>query len=175
MNDNQTMTIGEFNHLPAPEARAALARCCGAEVWVEEMSRRRPFRNFEDMLSAADEAFAAMGRDDWLEAFGHHPRIGDIKALGAKSRDATAWASGEQAGVAGASDEELSALAEGNRAYFEKFGYIFIVSASGKSPREMLYLLNERLQNDAEMELTRAATEQMKITHLRLHKLIAQA
>ncbi len=110
---------------------------------------------------------------DWLEAFAAHPRIGDVDALRAKFAATAAWASGEQAGVAGASESTLRALAEGNRDYEAKFGHIFIVCATGKTADEMLGLLRERLANEPDAELAVAAAEQAKITAIRLRKLLS--
>jgi 2-oxo-4-hydroxy-4-carboxy-5-ureidoimidazoline decarboxylase len=173
MND-QALTLNEFNDLPQAQARDALARCCGASRWVEEMLTRRPFDQFDDLLIAADEAFALLEPKDWLDAFAHHPKIGDTASLRAKFASTATWASGEQAGVGAASEDEVEALAQANEAYFQKFGYIFIVNATGKSAGELLQILLARLENDPETELTVAAAEQMKITHIRLHKLIRQ-
>jgi 2-oxo-4-hydroxy-4-carboxy-5-ureidoimidazoline decarboxylase len=170
----QTLTLKEFNSLPKAHARDALARCCGAGRWVEQMLTRHPFDQFDDLLIAADEAFALLEPKHWLDAFAHHPKIGDTASLRAKFASTATWASGEQAGVSTANDEEIEALAQANEAYFQKFGYIFIVNATGKSAGELLQILIARLENDPETELTVAAAEQMKITHIRLHKLIRQ-
>src|SRR5207248_5366023 len=104
----------------------------------------------------------------------HHPKIGDTASLRAKFASTATWASGEQASLGDAGDDEIKALALGNEAYFQKFGYIFIVNATGKTAVEMLQNLVARLENDPETELTVAAAEQMKITHIRLHKLVRQ-
>src|SRR5438552_386217 len=141
---NQALTLKQFNELPTAQAREALARCCGAARWVEQMSTRRPFDQFDDLLIAADEAFALLEHRDWLEAFAHHPKIGDTASLRAKPASTETWASGEQAGVSAASDDEIEALAQANEAYFQKFGYIFIVNATGKSAGEMLQILLAR-------------------------------
>jgi len=169
---DQTLTLKAFNDLPKAQARDALARCCAAGRWVEQMLARSPFKQFDDLLIAADEAFALLEPKDWLDAFGHHPRIGDAASLRAKFASTATWASGEQAGAGGAREDEIEALAQGNEVYFQKFGYIFIVNATGKAAGEMLQTLVARLENDPETELTVAAAEQMKITHIRLHKLI---
>jgi 2-oxo-4-hydroxy-4-carboxy-5-ureidoimidazoline decarboxylase len=171
---DQALTLTEFNDLSKAQAQEALARCCGAARWVEEMLTRRPFGQFDELLIAADEAFALLEPDDWLEAFAHHPKIGDTASLRAEFAATATWASGEQAGIGGAGEDEIEALAQGNKAYFQKFGYIFIVNATGRSAVEMLQTLVARLANDPETELTVAAAEQMKITHVRLHKLIRQ-
>ena len=108
---------------------------------------------------------------DWLEAFAAHPRIGDLDALRKKFASTANWCAGEQAGVAAADEAVLTALADGNRAYEARFGYIFIVCATGKSAAEMLAILTARLANDPEVELKVATAEQAKITRLRLEKL----
>ncbi|HEY7119756.1 MAG TPA: 2-oxo-4-hydroxy-4-carboxy-5-ureidoimidazoline decarboxylase [Tepidisphaeraceae bacterium] len=167
-----TLTLDAFNHLPPPAATAALSRCCGARRWVEQMVGRRPFGTYDDLLSAADESFANLTREDWLEAFSHHPKIGDLDSLRARFARTADWAAGEQSGASDASDATLRALAEENETYQRRFGYIFIVCATGKSAEQMRELLGRRLANDPEAELETAAAEQMKITHLRLRKLI---
>jgi 2-oxo-4-hydroxy-4-carboxy-5-ureidoimidazoline decarboxylase len=170
MAEKQSMTIEAFNALPDAEAREVLSRCCGARRWVEQVAGRRPTAAFDELLVAADEAFATLERADWLEAFAHHPKIGDPESARTKFVPTAEWASEEQAGLVGARETLLEALAEANRAYEEKFGYVFVVSAAGKSADELLGALEDRLPNDPDEELGVAATEQMKITHVRLHK-----
>ena len=172
MAEQTTMTLDDLNALAEDRAREVLARCCGARRWVEQVVARRPLPAFDDLLIAADEAFATLGPDDWREAFAHHPRIGDLESLRAKFAATAEWASDEQAGVAGARETLIEALVEANRAYEERFGYIFIICATGRSADDMLGALEERLPNEPEEELGIAAAEQMKITHLRLHKLL---
>jgi 2-oxo-4-hydroxy-4-carboxy-5-ureidoimidazoline decarboxylase len=152
------------------DARVALERCCGARRWVERMMKRRPFG--DSLIQAADEEWAQMERADILEAFQHHPRIGaDLDALRKKFASTATWASGEQSGVASADEETLRALQQGNIDYEARYGFIFIVCATGKSAGEMLAILRSRLSNDAEAELRIAAGEQAKITRIRLEKL----
>ncbi len=112
-----------------------------------------------------------LSKADWLEAFAAHPRIGDIDALRARFAPTAAWASREQAGVLGASGDVLNELAIGNRRYEARFGYIFIVCATGKTAEEMLALLGQRLSNDPDVEIKIAAAEQMKITRIRLERI----
>jgi 2-oxo-4-hydroxy-4-carboxy-5-ureidoimidazoline decarboxylase len=162
--------LSVLNALPADEARAALLRCCGSRRWADALTARRPFASAEELFAAAEEVWNGLGRDDWLEAFAAHPRIGDVETLRKKFATTAAWCAGEQAGVAGAAEETLQALAEGNRRYEDRFGHIFIVCATGKSAAEMLALLRERLGNDPAEELRVAAAEQAKITRLRLEK-----
>ena len=153
------------------EARALLASCCASTRWVDRMLARRPFESMDAMLTAARADWRALSPADWLEAFAGHPRIGDREALGQRFGDARDLPAQEQAGVAGASDDVLSALAEGNAAYESKFGFIFIVCATGLKADEMLSMLRTRMPNDPERELVVAAEEQAKITSLRLKNL----
>jgi 2-oxo-4-hydroxy-4-carboxy-5-ureidoimidazoline decarboxylase len=164
---------GLLNRMTADEARAALLRCCGSPRWADAMTARRPFASADELSAAADEVWWGLGRDHWREAFAAHPRIGDIEALRKKFASTAAWCAGEQAGVGGADDETLQALAEGNRRYEDRFGYIFIVCATGKSAAEMHRQMVERLANEPAAEIRIAAAEQAKIIRLRLAKLIA--
>jgi 2-oxo-4-hydroxy-4-carboxy-5-ureidoimidazoline decarboxylase len=166
------MTLDELNALPVAEAREALGRCCGASAWVERMLARRPFVNLDHLLGIAHAFWVGLGPEGWREAFGHHPRIGDLDSLRRRFAGTADLASREQAQVAAASRVVLEALAEGNRAYEERFGYIFIVFASGRTADEMLALLGQRLGNDPETELGIAAREQWKITRLRLDTML---
>lgn len=166
------MTLADFNNLPPDRARAALASCCGAKAWVDAMFQRLPFHAFDDVLIAADESFANLDRRDWLEAFAQHPKIGDTKSLRERFPAVAHWAAAELAGVDDTREQVLQELADANRAYEFKFGHIFVVFATGKSAEQMLDLLLQRLPNDPDTELANAAAEQMKITHLRLHKML---
>lgn len=163
--------LDQINSWSEPVARAAFVRCCGSQRWANEMTARRPFLDEDALYAATEEVERGLTRADWLEAFTGHPRIGDAETLRKKFAGTAAWAAGEQAGVAGAPDAVLKALADGNRRYEERFGYVFIICATGKNAAEMLALLEQRLGNDPEEELRVAAAEQAKITRLRLEKL----
>jgi 2-oxo-4-hydroxy-4-carboxy-5-ureidoimidazoline decarboxylase len=165
--------LKSLNDLDAQAAFAALERCCGSSRWVEQMLLLRPFKDKEALLQSADDVWGKLGKDDWLEAFRHHPKIGDINSLREKFASTSQWAQGEQKGVEQASEEILLGLARGNDHYEKRFGYIFIVCATGKSAGEMLALLQERLPNEPEYELHVAMQEQAKITRIRLEKLLA--
>ena len=132
------------------------------------MLARRPWASAAALYADAEATWAALGHDDFLEAFAHHPRIG---ARADQTDDA--WAHQEQARVGDADGETRRALVEANERYLERFGYIFIVCATGKSAGEMLGLLEARLGNDPARELAIAAGEQARITRLRLEKLAA--
>ena len=165
------MTLAEFNALPSAQMEFALLDCCGSARWAASVASRRPYASVESLHKAADSVWWKLDRADWLEAFGHHPQIGDKPAIGSES--ARQWAEGEQTGARAATEEVKTRLARANRAYFEKFGYIYIVCASGKSAEAMLAILNQRLQNDLPSELSIAAEQQRLITRLRLEKLLA--
>ena len=132
------------------------------------MLARRPFDGEDAALTAAREDWVRLSPDDWREAFLHHPTIGDREALGARFPLTHQLSTREQAGVAAAGDAVLDSLAEGNKQYQRKFGYIFIVCAAGKRADEMLALLEARLQNDPDTEIRVAGAEQAKITAMRL-------
>ena len=168
------MKLLTLNELSVPDAREALERCCGARAWVQRMIAARPFADRAALHAAADDIGTTLERADWLEAFAHHPRIGE-SALREKFKTTATWAGAEQAGAAGAAEAVIAELAAGNRAYEERFGYVFIVCATGKLADEMLAILESRMPNDSRTELDAAAAEQMKITHLRLDKLLEEA
>ena len=162
-----------LNALSIDEARAALLRCCGATRWAAWLLTQRPFASTEALFKAAAGVWTQMEKADMLEAFSHHPEIGsDIASLRQRFASTAAWSSAEQAGVAGADDATLEALRDGNVRYREKFGYVFLVCATGKTAAEMLALLRARLAHDPDAELQVAAAEQAKITRLRLEKLV---
>ena len=149
-------------------ARAMLTRACGSSRWVDRMMARRPFGRDAKMLTAARVEWFALSEPDWLEAFSHHPQIGDRAALEARFPQTHDLSSKEQSGIGVAGADVLTALAHANTDYFNRFGFIFIVCATGKSAAEMLALLLARSQNDRATELRIAVEEQAKITALRL-------
>ena len=134
----------------------------------------RPLGNLEEVLAEADRVWWSLSEADWLEAFRAHPKIGEKKAAAAQSSQVQTWSAQEQSSVAQASAETISELAERNREYEDRFGFIFIVCATGKSSEEMLAIINDRIGNDTETELRTAAEEQSKIMRLRLEKLLNQ-
>ncbi len=163
--------IEKFNALSDAEARDALTRCCGSSRWVDQMTAARPAVSAETLHTMAAQIWRALDGTDWREAFTHHPRIGDASAL-RKKFATSSWASAGAKGASEASEATLTALADGNRIYEERFGYIFIVCATGKSAAEMLALLQARLDAHPDDELKTAAAEQEKILHLRIDKLL---
>lgn len=167
------MNIKQFNAMPRDELFVELEKCCGSSIWVKRMINSRPFKDIESLHNTSDQVWNDVGRIGILEAFSHHPQIGDIDSLKKKFASTADWAASEQEGTAVANDEILQQLKASNEAYLKRFGFIFIVCATGKTAKEMLNLLEDRLANDKTIELHIAAAEQNKITHLRLDKLLA--
>ncbi len=170
------MSITEFNNLSKEKKETQLAACCGAAKWQKEMVTLLPFDDEDALLHSANNIwYNTCNEADWREAFTHHPRIGDLKSLTEKFASTKHLAGGEQASVNKASEETLTELAGANNEYEKKFGFIFIVCATGKSAEEMLRLLKDRLTNSISEELNIAMGEQAKITFLRLKKTLDKA
>jgi 2-oxo-4-hydroxy-4-carboxy-5-ureidoimidazoline decarboxylase len=167
------MTLTTLNNLPEPVLREQLHNCCGSNTWVKKMLAVFPMETEQSLFQQAEKAWFSCEEADWLEAFRHHPKIGDVQSLREKFAATAAWAEGEQATIKHTTGDVIEALAEGNKQYEEKFGFIFIVCATGKPAVEMLNLLKERLSNNRETEIHIAMKEQLKITLLRLNKLLS--
>jgi 2-oxo-4-hydroxy-4-carboxy-5-ureidoimidazoline decarboxylase len=167
-----TISVAELDAMPEARARELLASCCGSSRWVAAMLTRRPFGSREVLLSAADLDWLMLDPADWREAFSHHPRIGEQRAAHPQPGSGNSWSAGEQARMRDASDAVRAELVEINREYERRFGYVYIVCATGKSAEEMLERALARLKNDAETELAVAAKEQQQIMRIRLEKLI---
>lgn len=167
------MDIETFNGLGRVEAADLMQGCCTASRWIERMVEGRPYSGADEMLARAEQHWSGMVEADWLEAFEGHPRIGNPESLQKKYRATLATASMEQSSVRGTDEEILVGLAEGNQAYFKRFGFIFIIFASGRSARDMLEQLRARLGNSRRTELVNAAAEQWKITRRRLEEAFA--
>ncbi len=168
------MSLQLLNKAPRSTAASHLRQCCSSEEWVVRMLRQRPFSDSEALHAAADSAWIGLREQDYLEAFSGHPKIGDIRSLEKKYSDAGNFATSEQSGVKSASPDLLEKLSVANHAYEEKFGFIFIVCASGKNASEMLAMLQDRLERDRETELKTACEQQRQIFHLRLDKFVCQ-
>jgi OHCU decarboxylase len=165
-------TVASLNSLSPSQAEAEFLKCCGAKNWAQQMVAARPYLGLNELITKADQIWWALGPADWLEAFQSHPKIGEKKSAAATAAEAQKWSEDEQSGIGNSARQTMEALADLNRAYEEKFGFIFIVCASGKSSDEMLAILRQRLGNQREEELRIAAAEQAKITGLRLRKLV---
>lgn len=166
------MSLDAINAAGESEAQHMLRQCCTSERWIMRMLDGRPYVSVDAVHKAADENWKGLSTEDYLQAFEGHPKIGDVGSLKAKYANTKELAAGEQSSVNAASDAVIQALAAGNAAYEKKFGFIFIVCATGKSAGEMSELLQARLPNGRATELTNAAEEQRKIFQLRLDKLL---
>jgi OHCU decarboxylase len=138
------------------------------------MIARRPFATLTQLLGAADEIWWTLDSADWLEAFAHHPRIGERQGSAQQSERASSWSADEQAGVATVAASARNELALINAEYEARFGFIYIVCATGKSVAELSTIARRRLGNEPKLELGVAAEEQRQITSLRLRKLITE-
>lgn len=166
------MSIDAFNALADTAAAEALGRCCVSRRWIEGVLAGRPYADDVALREAARRSWLQLGEEDCLEAFEGHPKIGDIHSLRAKYAASGDLAAQEQAGVAQADDALIERLAAGNAEYERRFGFIFIVCATGRSAAEMCTLLERRLHNDRDKELRIAADEQLKILMIRLEQLL---
>ena len=165
------MTLDDFNKLNDQQAYQQLMLCNTSSKWCQAMIAQRPWESLQSLMLLAIRCWLLSDEEDLLEAFEGHPQIGDITTLREKYQESKAIAGDEQSGVEQASEKVLQDLASGNKAYYQKMGFIFIVCASGKTAEEMLELLQERLNNSRQQELDNAAIEQAKITQIRLQKL----
>ena len=164
--------LAELNELPRDEAMKAMLECCGSRRWAEAMADARPFRTLEHLFYTAEETWFALPTVDHLEAFAAHPKIGDQNPAASQNETSASWSASEQSGVSDAGQSKLEELAKINSLYHEKFGFIFIVCATGKKADEMLAIAKARVRNSVETELKIAAEEQNKITRLRLERIL---
>ncbi len=166
------LTIRELDALSEDEAAELFRACCGSSRWVEGMVTQRPFRSEQALFEAAETIWNDCTASDWLEAFSHHPRIGAKGGVDIQSEKAKDWSHGEQESVERASTAVRDELDDVNREYEDRFGHIYIVCATDKSPDDLLAMAKSRLNNAPDTELRIAAEEQRKITRLRLGKLL---
>jgi 2-oxo-4-hydroxy-4-carboxy-5-ureidoimidazoline decarboxylase len=171
--------LDRWNKADESEALRAMIACCGAERWAEAMVALRPIENVMELSLAADRVWSTMEEADWMEAFGCHPRIGERGGIGERkaahaSAKSLAWSGQEQSSAEDAEDAAVAELAEGNALYEQRFGFTYIVCATGRSAEEMLKILNRRLANERATELREAAEQQRQITQIRLGKWLVE-
>ena len=162
-------TLQSWNAAAPAEALDAMIACCGARRWAKEMVAMRPIAGVAELSDAADRVWSEMGEADWMEAFACHPRIGQRMAAHATAKSA-AWSRQEQSSANDAAKRAVDELAEGNALYEQRFGFPYIVCATGKSAEEMLAILHRRLARMRATELDEAAEQQRQITQIRLGK-----
>lgn len=166
------MSLHEINSNNIEDVHALLEGCCCAPAWIESMIAARPFINATALFNTSIHAFAQLTESDYLVAFAGHPQIGNLQSLHKKYASTSDSASHEQSGMSEAKKSLLETMQTLNTEYKNKFGFIFIVCASGKSAQSMLDLINCRINNDRQTELIIASNEQAKITQIRLEKLL---
>jgi len=166
--------LERINGAEEAEAESMFRDCCGSAKWAQQMTASRPFASEDELFVTAVRIWYDLQHGDWLEAFSAHPKIGETKAAPTQQARSAEWSASEQAGMSSAHDVSRQDLATANRDYYDKFGFIYIVCATGKSAEEMLEICRARLGNDRENEIAIAAAEQQKITEIRLRKLILQ-
>lgn len=157
-----------WNLLPPAAAEASLLSCCGSPKWARTLIEQRPYTAFDALLHQAEAAWFAMPESEWLAAFACHPRIGERNAEVATTTQFADWSGSEQRSAQATLKAVATALLESNRAYEAKFGFLYIVFASGRTAPELLAILEERLQHDRPTELREAARQQWEITKLRM-------
>ena len=159
-----SLLLTVFNTAAAGDAERDVTRCCAARPFAEAIVAGRPYQDFDALDAAIDAGFAGLGWPDVAEALNDHPRIGDQTASG--------WSRAEQAGAAAAADDVAAAIADGNRAYEDKFGHVFLICATGLTGEQVLAALRYRLGNDPAEERRIVIDELRKITKLRMRKLL---
>jgi 2-oxo-4-hydroxy-4-carboxy-5-ureidoimidazoline decarboxylase len=161
----QASTLAAFNAAPPEDAERDMLACCASGSFARMMADGRPYPDPAAVADAVNSAFKALSWDDITESLNAHPRIGDRARAGG-------WSAAEQSGAAAASDAVRQALADGNLAYEQRFGYVFLICASGLSGQQMLEALRARLGHDPDAERAVVREELLKITQLRLTKLL---
>jgi 2-oxo-4-hydroxy-4-carboxy-5-ureidoimidazoline decarboxylase len=166
LSPQASMTLGSFNAAPAQDAERTVLACCASGTFAKAITGRRPYPDQAALLTAIDTVFNALSWDDIVEAMSEHPRIGDRSVGGGMS-------AAEQSGATAASDEVRQGLVDGNVAYEQRFGHVFLICATGLSGQEMLDQLRARLGHDEEAERAVVRAELKKITRLRMTKMLS--
>lgn len=161
------MDLDVFNGLPEPEARERLTACLDVPRWVDTVLAGRPYGDTDALVAVATNA-AELSDDELEAALARHPRIGERAGSGHDVEQSTR----EQAGVDRSDAEVARRLAEGNRAYEQRFDRVFLIRAAGRDADEILAELERRLDNDEETERTETVTQLREIALLRLRQLV---
>ena len=162
-----------WNAAPPSAAEATLLSCCGSPAWARTLLSRRPYAALETLLLDAESIWFALPEPEWLTAFACHPRIGELHAALPPTPAFAEASASEQSTAQATLDPVAAALAAANRLYEQRFGFLYIVFASGRTAPELLDILHQRLGNSRSAELLEAAQQQWCITHLRLTRCLA--
>ena len=159
------MTLAAFDAAPPESAAAVVSVWAAIPAWVDAVVAERPYGSVEALAERADALAREWTRTDLDAALAHHPRIGEKpRGTGAEA----AASNREQASMAQASTSLADAIADGNAAYEERFGRVFLIRAAGRGPDEMLAELTRRLGNDDDTEAAEALDQLRQIALLRL-------
>jgi 2-oxo-4-hydroxy-4-carboxy-5-ureidoimidazoline decarboxylase len=183
--------LARFNALSVAAAREELLACCNSLVWADRMAAGRPYSSARDAVRQSSAIMAMLSIDDLRAALAGHSRIGEPPpgepgvpapgeqlsgdgAAGDQGRSRSAeWSRAEQSGVLASDQQTASELAASNLEYERRFGHIYLVSASGRTGRQLLDLLRARLRNSQDTEWQVVRTELQKINEGRLVKLLS--
>jgi 2-oxo-4-hydroxy-4-carboxy-5-ureidoimidazoline decarboxylase len=157
--------LAGFNHASERQRMHLLFGVCSSLIWARRVLAGGPFADADALLDRADRVLAELPDAEVGAALDGHPRIGGKVDNVSSAR--------EQAGVA-AADDVLAQLAARNQEYEKRFGYVYLVCASGRSAEELLGILTERLDNDPETERRVMRSELAKINRLRLQRLLSE-
>jgi 2-oxo-4-hydroxy-4-carboxy-5-ureidoimidazoline decarboxylase len=163
------VTIGELNEEPPEQAAERLRACNAAPRFAAELLAARPYPDAATLAGRAGAVARALPWDDVLIALAAHPRIGD-RVAGTSAEAASSRR--EQSSMADADAAVRAALLEGNRAYEQRFGHVFLIRAAGRSPGEMLAELRRRLASDEGAERAEVTEQLAQITELRVRGMV---
>ena len=163
-------SLDEFNSERADRAGEALRSCNAAARFAAEVAAGRPYPDVETLVRRAGEVARGLSWDEVSVALAAHPRIGDRVSGASAEAEASRR---EQASMGGAGDTVRTQIVEGNRAYEERFGHVFLIRAAGRSPEEMLAELRRRLAADPDAERAEVTEQLAQITELRVEDLVS--
>jgi 2-oxo-4-hydroxy-4-carboxy-5-ureidoimidazoline decarboxylase len=162
--------LEDFNNEPPDQVVQALRACNAAPRFAAEVAAGRAYPDAETVVARAEEVARALPWDDVSIALAAHPRIGDRPEGSSAEAESSRR---EQSSMSDADATTRTALVDGNRAYEERFGHVFLIRAAGRSPEEMLAELRRRLDNDAEAERAEATEQLAQITGIRVRGLVS--
>jgi allantoicase len=171
----EARVLAALHAMPAADAAELHRSFCGSRAWADTLAAQRPFADVRSWFAAAERSFWALDTTAWMEAFAAHPRIGEQKASATQNAQSASWSAGEQRKAQAAAAATQERLATLNQEYSDKFGFIYIVFATGKTADMMLEILASRIGNSRDAEIENAAREQAKITRLRMEKWLRAA
>ncbi|WP_235929000.1 2-oxo-4-hydroxy-4-carboxy-5-ureidoimidazoline decarboxylase [Marisediminicola senii] len=151
------------------DLRETLAAALAVERWVDDVASAAPFADLEALLAVAEEAASPLSDAEVDEAMAHHPRIG-VRPLG---ETVSAGLSRSEQSAPDEHDAALAlALAEGNRAYEQRFDRVFLIRAAGRTRAEIVAELHRRLELDPDTERAIVGEQLREIALLRLRTLL---